>query len=371
MFAHDDAAPDRGRGPAPSSHAADQWDADVVGPKLVRVGRPAALRAVRHDRRQGRRRPAVRRAGRAATRASTTACATCSRCPGAFTLVRAARFAEVGGFDEAISFLVRRPQPAPGGSAWPGGKVLVTSAARVRHARGVRRPSRRRGHDRPPGRPPPRPGAAELVPVVVARHRGPAGARRSTVVEAVGAVVTGRPARARAVLGGVALEPLPPAGRSWPPAVRCARFRTVGDREVRRHQVHGRRRAPPQRCAGPAPAGPARGRRAASRRATAVPVRGKMDVDPAAWSPGTALVALVVAGVVALGSRHLLTQVRARGRRAGARGRGAGGTCSGRGRTGGGRSGFGADAAAAPGSPAVLGLVRRACSGTRRWPARC
>ncbi|HET6952555.1 MAG TPA: hypothetical protein VFI47_19395, partial [Acidimicrobiales bacterium] len=43
-------------------------------------------------------------------------------------------------------------------------------------------------------------------------------------------------------------------------------------------------------------------------RALAVPVRGHMDVDPAAWSPATATVAGVMAAVVLFGSRHLLTR---------------------------------------------------------------
>ena len=119
-------------------------------------------------------------------------------------------------------------------------------------------------------------------------------------------MVTGRPARARAALG------------AWPwnlwnvRSLVAARrevhgFRAVGDREVRRHQVRG--------LVGPRltlrrVGGGEHGRRfgASARRVAAVPVRGKMDVDPAAWSPGTVLVALAIAGVVAFGSRHLLTR---------------------------------------------------------------
>ena len=248
--------------------------------------------------------PCPSSSGASSTRASTTGCATCSRCPGRSRSYGPTRFAEIGGFDEAISFLGDDLS-----LAWrarlAGAKVLVTSAAQVRHAEAFA--------GRPDG------GAA--VSRLAARHRIRvllSSYRLSSlvaivpqalvlsVVEAVGAVVTGRPARARAALGAWPwnlwhLRSLVAARRE------VRQFRIVGDREVHRHQVRG--------LVGPrltlrrvGAGGSSRGFGASSRRVAAVPVRGKMDVDPAAWSPGTALAALTVAGVVALGSRHLLTR---------------------------------------------------------------
>jgi hypothetical protein len=128
------------------------------------------------------------------------------------------------------------------------------------------------------------------------------------VVEAIGALVTGRPGQARAELG------------AWPwnlrrlPSLLAARrdvrsFRRVGDRAVARYQVRGLvgPRVRLLRVEGEHRA--LAGRRApAGRRAAAVPVRGHMDLDPSAWSPTTALMAAVVTGVIVFGSRHLLTR---------------------------------------------------------------
>ena len=355
VFAHDDAAPDRDA-VRRLVDAADEWDADVVGPKLVGWDDPRrfAQFGMVVDK-LGVTLPLVERGER--DQGQHDGLRDVFAVPGAFTLVRAARFVEVGGFDETISF-----QCDDLSLAWrirvAGGKVLVTSAARVRHAEAFVE----------------RPGGEAAIARLTARHRARVllssyrlsslvtvvpQALALAVVEAVGAVVTGRPARARAVLA------------AWPwnlfhlPSLVAARrevrrFRTVGDREVRGHQVHG--------VVGPrlklrrAGAGGTGSRaRAASRRATAVPVRGKMEVDPAAWSPGTTLVALVVAGVVALGSRHLITQgVPAVGELVPA-GDGAGGLLGAW--TNGWRPvGLGADAAA-PGITGVFGLVSGALFG--------
>jgi hypothetical protein len=128
------------------------------------------------------------------------------------------------------------------------------------------------------------------------------------LVEAVGALVTGRPGRARAALGAWPwnlwrLASLVAARRE------VAGFRSVGDRAVRRYQVRGLvgPRLTLLRVGGD---GRTDGGRhgTGSRRVAAVPERGHMDVDPAAWSPGTVLVALAAAGVVLFGSRHLLTR---------------------------------------------------------------
>ncbi|HEX5365567.1 MAG TPA: hypothetical protein VFW63_02740, partial [Acidimicrobiales bacterium] len=123
-----------------------------------------------------------------------------------------------------------------------------------------------------------------------------------SVVEVLGALARGQPSRAAAGAAAwpsnlLRLPSLVAARRQ------VARFRTVSDREVARHQVRGLlgprlavRHLPGSRGA------------VAARGVTAVPVRGRMEADPAAWSPNTALVAAVLAGVLLVGSRHLLTR---------------------------------------------------------------
>src|SRR5690606_38344422 len=121
------------------------------------------------------------------------------------------------------------------------------------------------------------------------------------------ALVTARPGRARAALGAWlwSLWRLPSlvAARRH-----VARFRRVRDREVRRYQVRGLvgPRLRLLRVGGDGRAGAVPG--SGSRRVAAVPVRGRMGTDPAAWSPGTALVATALAAVALVGSRHLLTR---------------------------------------------------------------
>ena len=302
VFAHDDAAPDPGAVGALVA-AADQWDADIVGPKLVQWDAPRRFTqfGLTVDK-VGVALPFVERGE--LDQGQHDGLRDVFAVPGAFTLVRATRFAEVGGFDEAISFLGDDLS-----LAWrarvAGAKVLVTSAARVRHAEAFAgRPDR--------GATALRLAARHRIRVLLSSYRASSllavvpQALVLTVVEAVGAVVTGRPARARAALGAWPwnlwnVRSLLAARRE------VHRFRAVGDREVRRHQVRGL--VGPRLTLRRVGAGSGTARFGASaRRVAAVPVRGKMDVDPAAWSPGTVLVALVIAGVVALGSRHLVTQ---------------------------------------------------------------
>ena len=157
-----------------------------------------------------------------------------------------------------------------------GAKVLVTSAARVRHAEAFT------------GRPDGGAAVARLaarhrIRVLLSSYRLPSliaivpQALVLSVVEAVGAMVTGRPARARAVLG------------AWPwnlwhvrslvAARREVRqFRIAGDREVHRHQVRGL--VGPRLTLRRVGAGGSAWFGTGSRRVAAVPVRGKMDVRP-------------------------------------------------------------------------------------------
>jgi GT2 family glycosyltransferase len=291
VFCHDDAVPDRGAVTALVA-AADQWGADVVGPKLVewRDPRRFAQFGLTVDR-LGVALPYVERGE--LDQGQHDGLRDVFAVPGAFTLVRAARFAEIGGFDETISFLGDDLS-----LSWrarvAGARVLVTSAARVRHAEAFA--------GRPEGRHAERLAARHRIRVLLTSYRLTSLVRivpqalAFALVEAVGALVTGRPGRARAALG------------AWPwnlwrlPSLvharrHVSRFRSVRDREVRRYQVRGL-------------VGPRLALRhgSGSRRVAAVPVRGHMDVDPAAWSPGTALVAAAVAAVVLFGSRHLLTR---------------------------------------------------------------
>ncbi|HET8621598.1 MAG TPA: hypothetical protein VFM27_21695, partial [Acidimicrobiales bacterium] len=224
--------------------------------------------------------------------------------PGACTLVRATAFAEVGGFDEAIDFLGDDLS-----LCWrirvAGGRVLVTSGARVRHAEAfASRPEAEDAAAR---------GARHRLRVLLTSYRASSlvtivpQALALSVLQALGALVTGQAGRARAVAGAwpwnvARLGSLRDARRA------VASFRRARDHDVRRYMVRGlvgprvrRRRAEGDGLL-------AGGRRGPGARVAAVPERGHMDVDPAAWSPATVAVAAVLAGVLAFGGRHLVTR---------------------------------------------------------------
>jgi GT2 family glycosyltransferase len=303
VFCHDDALPNPGAVTALVT-AASRWDADVVGPKLVEWDDDHRFSqfGLTVDK-VGVSLPFVERGE--LDQGQHDGLRDVFAVPGAFTLVRAERFAEIGGFDEAITFL---------GDAlslsWrarvAGARVLVTSAARVRHAEAFAA--------RPDGVHASRLAARHRVRVLLTSYRATSLLRVVpqalvlAMVEAIGAIVTGRPGRARAALG------------AWPWNLRrlpsllaarreVARFRSVSDREVRRHQVRGvvGPRLTLMRVGGDGRTGGGR-HGLASRRVAAVPVRGHMTVDPAAWSPATVLVAACLAAVVVFGSRHLVTR---------------------------------------------------------------
>jgi GT2 family glycosyltransferase len=300
VFAHDDVVPDRGAVTALVA-AADEWDAGVVGPKLVdwRDPRRLAQFGATVDR-LGVMLPIVERGE--LDQGQHDGLRDVFAVPGGCTLVRASLFERIGGFDESISFqnddlsLCWRARVA-------GAKVLVTSGARVRHAEAYA--------ERPRAGDAARLGARHRVRVVLTSYRlwtllliVPQ-AWALTLAEAMGALATGRFERARAAVGAwpwnfAHLPSLVAARRE------VARLRAVPDRDVRRYQVRGLV-GPRLRLLRVGAGGRATGR-LASQRVDKVPVRGRMDVDPAAWSPGTALVAVTLAGVIALGSRHLVTQ---------------------------------------------------------------
>jgi GT2 family glycosyltransferase len=302
VFCHDDVEPDPGAVSALVA-AAEHWDAAVVGPKLVASDDDRRLLqfGVTVDK-VGVTLPLVER--RELDQGQHDGLRDVFAVPGAFTLVRASTFAEVGGFDEAISFLNDDLS-----LCWrirvAGGRVLVTSAARVRHAEAFA--------TRPRAGAAPALAARHRVRVLLTSYRGwtlatiVPQALALGVVEAVTALVTGRAGRARAALGAwpwnlARLGSLLAARRS----VRS--FRRVKDHEVRRHQAHGLVRPRVRRLRVEGDGLLAAGRWPAGRRVAAVPERGHMTVDPTAWAPATVAIAAVIAGVLLFGSRHLLTR---------------------------------------------------------------
>jgi GT2 family glycosyltransferase len=304
VFCHDDAAPDP-RAVSAMVAAAEQLEADIVGPKLVEWDDPHRFTqfGLTVDK-VGVALPYVQRGE--LDQGQHDGLRDVFAVPGGFTLVRADRFAEIGGFDEAIDYLTDDLS-----LAWrarvAGARVVVTAEARVRHAEAF--------VDRPQGAAASRLAARHRVRVLLTSNRLPSlatvvpQALLLAMVEAIGALVTGRPGRARAALG------------AWPwnlwrlPSLVAARrevaqFRTVSDRDIRRYQVRGLvgPRLTLLRVGGDGRVGDGGRHGSGSRRVAAVPERGHMDVDPAAWSPGTVLVALALAAVVLFGSRHLLTR---------------------------------------------------------------
>lgn len=296
LVCHDDAAPEPGAVRA-LLHAALEWDADVVGPKLVAWDDPRRLVDV----------------GRAVDRLGITLPYVESgeidqgqhdglrevfTVPGACTLVRVGRFSALGGFDEAIDgvgddlSLCWRARVA-------GARVLVTTAALVRCAEAGDDPSAARHRER-----------------LVARHRlrvlltcyGVLGVMRvvpaaagMAMLEALGALATGRLRRAGAVVAAWPWNALRPLSLL---RVRrtVRRTRRVRDREIRRLHVRGvigprLRLRRLQRRAGPVAVTVAE-----------TPRAGPAPGGTGEWSPTTTLVALGLAAVVLFGSRHLLTQ---------------------------------------------------------------
>jgi GT2 family glycosyltransferase len=302
VFCHDDVEPDPGAVSALVA-AAEHWDADVVGPKLVATddARRMLQFGVTVDK-VGVALPLVERGE--LDQGQHDGLRDVFAVPGAFTLVRATAFAEVGGFDEAISFLNDDLS-----LCWrirvAGGRVLVTSAARVRHAEAFA--------TRPAARGAPSLAARHRVRVLLTSYRCWSlitivpQALALAVVEAVTALITGRGGRARAALAAwpwnlAHLGSLLQARR----AVRS--FRRVKDYEVRRYQVRGLVSPRVRRLRVEGSGSPAGGRWSAGRRVATVPERGHMTVDPLAWAPATVAVATVIAAVLLFGSRHLLTR---------------------------------------------------------------
>lgn len=286
VFSHDDAVAE----PDTVSllvEVAEDYDAGIVGPKLVDWDDPSRLRQV----------------GMAADRVGTMlpfvepgeldqaqhdGVRDVFVVPGAFTLVRADLFERIGGFDEAITFmgddlsLCWRARVA-------GARVLITSDARVRHAEAMfeREPSRRRRRltDRHRLR----------TLLMCTRLRGvPLALVRATLVtlaQVAGALLIGR--------GGRAVD----AVAAWPWNIRRLRsllvarrhmsaVHRVGDRAIHKAQVRG--------LVGP---------RVQLRRLSGEARAARSDEeDLSGWTAPTAAAWAAMAGILVFGSRHLVTR---------------------------------------------------------------
>ena len=299
VFCHDDVLPDTGAVSALVG-AATEWDADVVGPKFVARDDPRRLLHVGLGvDRVGTTMPLVER--RELDQGQHDGVREVFAFPAGFTLVRADRFAAMAGFDEAIG-----SSDDELGLCWraraAGSRVLVATDARVR-----------------------RDGQSWAGPRDRARYRVRAllscssrldllwiapQAFALSLVQAVGGLLTGRPRQARVALGAWAWNLRHPLSL-WRARRQVRRVRQASDRELHRMQVRG--------LIGPRLWLRRMRRNGSSVDATIDPSEGSatapLAADPAAaadprapWTPATALIATVLAGVVLFGSRHLVTR---------------------------------------------------------------
>jgi GT2 family glycosyltransferase len=331
LFCHDDVAPEPGA-VSTMVAVATAWAAGVVGPKLVRWDDPRRLLQVGE---------AVDKTGATMSmvdrgdldQGQHDGLREVFSVPGAFTLVNADLFARVGGFDELVSFcsdnlsLCWRARLA-------GARVVVTTDVRVRHREQLRdrvSPRRRR-----------RLGARHRLRVMLTCYgrvhllRVVPQAALASLLEVVTSLLTGRLAAAGAV-GGAWWWNLRHVRSLWAARRQVRRFRRVRDKEVRALQVPGllrpqlvvlrmahradRRRTPAVSLS--VSGGGERSRRdrriAAAAVATAGggPGSGRSNGSdgvndgervPAGWTSGAVIVLLLLAGALALGSRHLVTR---------------------------------------------------------------
>ena len=299
VFCHDDVLPDP-RAVGALVEAATEWDADVVGPKLVARDDPRRLLQVGLGvDRLGTTMPLVER--RELDQGQHDGVREVFAFPAGFTLVGADRFAAVAGFDPAVDSpddelgLCWRAQAA-------GSRVLVATDARVRRD----------------GRPwaGPRDEARYRVRALLSCSsrldllRIVPQAFAVSLAQAVGGLVTGRPGRARAALGAWVWNLRHPLSL-WRARRHVNAARQASDREIRRLQLHGligprlwlRRMG---RNGWTADTDPAAGSAGPGPPLAAGPAPPADTVAP--WTPATALIATAVAGVVLFGSRHLVTR---------------------------------------------------------------
>jgi len=291
LFCHDDVAPAR-RATQALVDAAQATGAGVVGPKLVSWDDPRRLRqfGCLVDK-AGVAIPVVE-PGELDQGQHDGLRAVCE-VPGAFTLVHAGLFAAIGGFDEAIDrlgddlSLCWRARLA-------GAPVVVTAAARVRHREVLAARLAPAERERLSSR--------HRLRVVLTSYRWwylvrllPQLALWSVATVAL-ALVRLRPGHARAVVGAWWWNVCRPRSL-WRARRHVGRFRRTSDREVRRLQVPGL--VHPMVLLQRAGVGTGTRRRA---------VRDRLDAWCAGWTRGGAAVLLVLAGVLLMGSRHLLTR---------------------------------------------------------------
>jgi GT2 family glycosyltransferase len=301
VFCRDHVLPDPGAVSALVG-AATEWDADVVGPKFVARDDPRRLLHVGLGvDRVGTTMPLVER--RELDQGQHDGLRDVFAFPAGFTLVRADRFAAMAGFDEAIA----SPNDELG-LCWraraAGSRVLVATDARVR-----------------------RDGQSWTGPRDQARYRIRAllscssrldllriapQAFALSLVQAVGGLVTGRPRRASVALGAWVWNLLHPLSL-WRARRHVRRVRQASDRDVHRMQVRGLigprlwlRRMRRDGSSVDATVDPSEGSAGPGPPLVAEPTPPSDAIAP--WTPATALITTVLAGVVLFGSRHLVTR---------------------------------------------------------------
>jgi GT2 family glycosyltransferase len=296
VFCGDDVLPDAGAVSALVA-AATEWDADVVGPKFVARDDPRRLLHVGLGvDRVGTTMPLVER--RELDQGQHDGVREVFAFPAGFTLVRADRFAALGGFDEAIGSpeddlsLCWRARAA-------GSRVLVATDAKVR----------RDGQSRAGPRDQPRYRVRALLTCSSRLDllRVVPQAFTLSLVQAVGGLLTGRPRRSRAALGAWVWNVLRPLSL-WRVRRRLNSVRQASASEIHRLQVRGvvgprlwlhrmGRNASADLADGPAPPG---------QPLVADPAPPPDAIAP--WTPATALIVTVLVGVLLFGSRHLVTR---------------------------------------------------------------
>ncbi|HKH05045.1 MAG TPA: glycosyltransferase family 2 protein [Acidimicrobiales bacterium] len=288
VFAHDDVVPEPDAVSA-LVEVAEEYDAGIVGPKLVDWHHPDRLLQVGM---------AVDRVGSPlpyvepgeVDQAQHDGLRDVFVVPGAFTLVRAELFARVGGFDEAITF-VHDDLSLCWRARLTGARVLVTSNARARHAEALREAYDRRARQRMADRHRLRalmmctglPRLAVVLPQAAV----------VTLCQALAALVMGRGGRAGDAVGAwwwnLRRTRSLVAARHHVDAVR-----RVTDQQVRRLQVRGL-------------VGPRLQLRRLGDEDTARPSGDARD--PASWTAATVAGWAAIVAVLAFGSRHMLTRV--------------------------------------------------------------
>ncbi len=301
VFCHDDVLPDAGA-VAALVEAAIEWDADVVGPKFVAQDDPRRLLHVGLGvDRVGTTMPLVE--PRELDQGQHDGVREVFAFPAGFTLVRADRFAALAGFDDTLDspdddlILCWRARAA-------GSRVLVATDARVRRDgqswAGARNQARHRVRALLSCSS--RLDLLRVVPQALAL----------SLAQAVGGLVTGRPGRSRAAVGAWAWNLLRPWSL-WKARRRVNAVRRASDREVRRLQVRGligpRLWLRRMRRSGAPADDPAAVGLSARSAGQPLPADDAAPADTVApWTPATALVTTVLAGVVLFGSRHLVTR---------------------------------------------------------------